>query len=266
MDTVIAIKRLEDLGLSTHAASVFIDLSTHGISTALDISKRTSVPRTSVYRAIEELESCNLVRFDGHDRTKYRANEYHLLEDLVSQQEDRLAKISDSLPELFGFFLNMSNTNNSSTTVRYFEGQEGLDKAMRRTLDTKGIYRIYELGSLSDVVEQDFAEYIRSEMVRRKQTSHQITNQKKHGNITNVEGFVNKHWFMRYVDRRLLPIDVEIAIYNDVVAIYNYDDEPFCVEITNERLARTQRGLFDYVWKTAKKMTFINNKGAAELR
>jgi sugar-specific transcriptional regulator TrmB len=265
MDTATALAALNNLGLSPTAASIYIDLTTSGISTVVEISDRTDIPRTSVYRALAELQTHQLVRFDGQNRTHYRAQGYHNLESLVRKQEKHVSELADSLPELFGFFLNLAGSQSDATSVRYYEGQEGLDKAMINTLDTKGIYRIYEMKQLHNVVDMDLAEYIRSEMIRRKQISHQITNIRKHNDVTNVNGFVNKHWEMRFIEKRLLPIDVEIAIYNDIVAIYDYGKNMFCIEIANEQLARMQRGIFDYIWKTARKMRFVNEHGAAVL-
>jgi len=265
MDTDSAITAMTNLGITEFAATLFVDLNTHGISNVTEISARTNIARTSVYRALDELKENNLVRYDGQNRTHYRAKEYSNLEALVRVREKRVEELNNSLPELFGYFLNLAGTNNNTMSIKYFEGQDGLNKAMINTLDTKGIYRIYELNHLHDVVDLDLAEHIRREMIRRNQTSHQITNIRRHEGITNVKGFAGKHWFMRYVDRRHLPIDIEIAIYNDIVAIYDYSGESFCIEIQSEQLARMQRGIFDYIWKTARKFKFIDEQGAAVL-
>ncbi|WP_114578766.1 TrmB family transcriptional regulator [Saliphagus sp. LR7] len=56
-----AVDHLEALGLSTYAARTFVALQGLGDGTARDVSDVTSVPRTRVYDAVEELQSWGLV-------------------------------------------------------------------------------------------------------------------------------------------------------------------------------------------------------------
>jgi hypothetical protein len=70
---------------------------------------------------------------------------------------------------------------------------------------------------------------------------------------------------VRYIPPEVLQMSFEIVIYNDVLLMYNYEKEIFCVEIENEQLANMQRTIFDFMWPQAQKMKVLDEHGAAEL-
>jgi sugar-specific transcriptional regulator TrmB len=261
MDITAAQQGLETLGLSPFASQVFIDLLGHGNSGALDISERTGIARTSVYRAIEELEMRKLVRVDGHKTSHYRAVEYHKLDELVHEHEQRARDIQTMLPELYGFFLNLQGDPSSATSVKYYEGVEGLKQVTLNTLATKGVCRVFEISTLNAFLDEEFAEFIRYETVKRGFTIREVTNHRRRSAFTNIAGYVDKHLQSRYIAANALPIKIETTIYNDTVVLYDYRENPFCVEIVSENLAVMQRGLFDFVWKVARRMTFVDDNG-----
>jgi len=57
----VAVEQLERFGLSTDAARTFVALASLGMGTAEDVSQMSSVPRTRVYDAAEELHERGLV-------------------------------------------------------------------------------------------------------------------------------------------------------------------------------------------------------------
>lgn len=62
-----------------------------------------------------------------------------------------------------------------------------------------------------------------------------------------------KNWESRYLDPKVLDLEIQMDIYNDVVAIYNwYEGEVFGVQVINEKAAKLQKQLFDVVWEKAK--------------
>lgn len=56
-----AVEQLEHLGLSSYAAQTFVALASLGTGTARDVSEVSSVPRSRVYDAVEELHARGLV-------------------------------------------------------------------------------------------------------------------------------------------------------------------------------------------------------------
>jgi bisphosphoglycerate-independent phosphoglycerate mutase (AlkP superfamily) len=70
---------------------------------------------------------------------------------------------------------------------------------------------------------------------------------------TKVEELVEKYWEARYIDPKKFEIKTEILIYNEVVAMYDFRKEIFCVEIYNQNLAEMQKQLFEFIWNLAEK-------------
>lgn len=60
-------------------------------------------------------------------------------------------------------------------------------------------------------------------------------------------------WESRYISEKILKVDQNIDIYNDVVAYYHWDgEESFGVEIYNERVAEFHKQIHRVLWKLAK--------------
>jgi hypothetical protein len=58
-----------------------------------------------------------------------------------------------------------------------------------------------------------------------------------------------KNWSGRYVSEDVFPITHGMAIYDNVVAYYNWKDaEVFGIEIYNQEIADAQRTFFDTLW------------------
>lgn len=266
MDTNNARKQISELGISANAADVYLDLLGAGLSTVLQISKRTNISRATVYRSLEELIEMKLVRIDGQNNALYQAEDYHRLEDLLNIQESKISQIQSNMPDLFGYLLNVSGPSSGNSTIKYYEGQKGLEDVTRNTLAAKGLFRILELDNMNAFLDVDFAEYIRRESCKRKIMVHKITNRRKFNDFTKVEGYIGKWIETRHIEPKKLPINVEMAVYNDTVVIYDYRDGIFCVEIKNENLASMQRGMFDFIWKSSKKMMQHGPYGAATLK
>lgn len=265
MDKNQAIRQIEEIGLSANSAQVYLDLIQFGISTVLEISKRLDLSRATIYRALEELISERLVHIDEQNNSKYSANDYHQLSDLVKEQEYKIERMQSKLPDLMGYLLNAGGVKSKSSSIKYYEGSKGLEQVQLNTLNAKSIFKTYEIGYMTEYVSMEFAENMRRELVKRKLISQQISNMRVLQDFTKVEGYVGKYWNARYVDKRKLPINVELAVYNDVVLIYDYLAQPFCVEITNIGLAQMQRAIFDFVWKSSRRFKYNGQFGTGTL-
>jgi sugar-specific transcriptional regulator TrmB len=68
-----AVEQLEQFGLSSYAAQTFVALASLGTATARDVSQVSSVPRTRVYDAIDELHDWGLVDVQQSSPKKFWA-------------------------------------------------------------------------------------------------------------------------------------------------------------------------------------------------
>lgn len=137
-------------------------------------------------------------------------------------------------------------------SVITYPGAEGLRQVTLNSLEAdKDGLRLFEIKSLEEFIPQQEAEKIRQEFVNQKIYIKELSNLTYLEPWTDVEQLVKTYWRYRYIDPKKFEIKTEILIYNDVVAMYDWRDGIFCVEIHNKKLADMQKGLFDYVWNQA---------------
>jgi len=65
--------------------------------------------------------------------------------------------------------------------------------------------------------------------------------------------YPKKQYISRFIPEQMLRVNVQMDIYNDVVAQYSWHEgDVFGVEIYNAKTAHFQRQLFEIVWKLGK--------------
>jgi hypothetical protein len=116
-------------------------------------------------------------------------------------------------------------------------------------------------------LNRGFAELARKEFVSNKVDVHELTNESSFSGWTNVVELVEKFWNVRYISKSELEMDFEMLVYNDVFAMYNeIEGEIFGVEIHNEKLAKMQKQIFDFIWGKAEEMKILDKHGTGELK
>lgn len=249
-------------------SSVYLNLLKKERSSALEISKDLKIPRTRVYRVLEKLIEKGFVKEEIKDYgTKFVAESYEKLSYLIDEKEKELNELRKVMPDLFYQLAMLKLQSKEDYRVLYYRGVEGLKQVTWNSLNSKGLFRIYEINDMNAFLDKKFAEKVRMEFAKRKIKVHQLTNLKEIKDFTEIENHV-KFWTPRYVDPDELEMKFEILIYNDVYCMYSYDEEKkdiFCVEIHNSRLAKMQKQLFDFVWLKANKMKVVSKRGSSKL-
>lgn len=158
------------------------------------------------------------------------------------------------LPDLLNDFPNFVPPDSRSRVVNY-SGIDGLKQVTVNSLKAKGELLLFEIENMGSFLNVGLSEEVRKGFIKNKIHVKELMNQSNQPAWTNVEEFVTKFWDCRYIDPSILKMDVELLIYNDVVAIYNYKDKNiFCVEIYNQKLANMQRQIFNFMWHYAQKL------------
>ena len=142
-----------------------------------------------------------------------------------------------------------------NSKVLVYTGNEGLLQVTLNSLKAKTGISIMEISySMNPFIPKEEADEIRKEFLERNIKVREITNQPfRDDNYTSVKEFDKKCMDYRYVDPKKLKIDVETLIYNNVTAFYTYKDDPFCIEVYSEKLAKMQTQVFGYIWNIAER-------------
>ncbi|MBI3384879.1 winged helix-turn-helix transcriptional regulator [Candidatus Gottesmanbacteria bacterium] len=252
---------LENLGLSNFEAKIYLYLVEHGSSTTLEISKFIEIPRTTVYRLLERLKRLGIVEevVDQY-KTKAKAVDIDRLEKLVAKKSTEVKKLQELFPDIARVLALKSLQNQNQTKVLYYRGQEGMKQMLWNLLRTKDLFRGYSYCTPVETAGPEYAlewalEFNKRGLSGRDLYSDQyLESAKKNPYPTPITWDT---WKSRYVSPKVLNIDHQIDIYNDVVAYYNWHEgEIFGVEIYNQKVANLQKQIFDVLWKMGERKNF----------
>lgn len=260
-------QKLKLFGFNENEAAVYLLLIKKGSLSALSISKNLKMPRTRVYRTLEKLINKSFVLEEIESSgTKYYIESYEKFNFLIDEKESQLHDLKVAVPELYNQLARLQLAASEESRIVHYRGVEGLKQVTWNSTKTEGDFRIYEVNLLHFVVDKDFAEEARIEFAKYpKNIFYQLTNLTEIQDYTNVTAHVDQ-WEVRHIPKEDLDIKFEIQIYNNIYSMFNYTaDDIFIVEIYNSQLAQMQKQLFDLIWKSAKVMKKIGNKGAAKL-
>lgn len=123
-------------------------------------------------------------------------------------------------------------------------------------LKAKGESVGYGYADWNQSVSQEFAEKLRQERVSRKIYDREIQNTDQAGSMnswTRIKDY-DQVYQARYIPKSVIDIKHDTYIYNDVFAFFNfYQGGVFGIEIHNAEIAKTQKQIFEVLWKLAKK-------------
>lgn len=264
-DTLLSL--LEPYGLTTEASIVYLDLLANNPSSALTISRRTTLPRTKVYRILDTLLALEMVVQSYDERGfKFIASSPEKLQQLVADRESAVDSLKKNLPNVVEELHRISGYAQSGSKVLYYSGQKGLDRVNFNTLRARGELLSFEIETANAFLEADRAEYLRRRIVEEKIHIRTITNARHLQAFTKVTQLVTSFWNIRHIPKDDFPITLETFVYNDVYLIYHYtDNDVFCVEFYNQHLVDMQRKLFEYLWQRSMLMNKIGNEGEASI-
>jgi sugar-specific transcriptional regulator TrmB len=249
-------QELKNLGLNDKEAQVYLVLLTKGPQTPLELSRNTKLNRTTIYRLMENMKEVGFVEeILDQKSTKFEASSPSKLGMLLTRKEMELEGLKTNYSKLISDLSVIEHNPASSTKVIYFRSKSGLQQLLWNTLKAGKSENVgYGYLNWNESVGKPFAEKLRQECVNRKLYAREILN-----TIDRDRGFTQvTHYFDFYQNRYLPPKILEIKhdtyIYNDVFAFYHFlQNELFGIEIHNAEIAKTQRQIFEILWKMAKK-------------
>ena len=250
-------EKLNLLGLTDKEVKIYLTLLKRGELTPLELSRATEINRSTIYRILERLKELGLTEevLDQH-RIKARATKPEKLELLITQKQTELDQIKKEIPGIVEQLSVIKDTPSTATKVVYFRGKKGLQQMLWNVLKAKDEHLGYGYADWNASVGRDFAEKLRQEMINRKIYSKEIQNIDQEAAMetwTEIKDY-SKFYEGRFLPKDLVEIKHDLYIYNDVFAFYHfYEGELFGVEIHNKEIAKTQRQIFEVLWKQAKK-------------
>lgn len=257
MNNNTIIDLLQNFDLTPKEGEIYLTLLQKGILSPLQLSRSTSVNRTTIYRILEKLKKTGLVEeVVDEKRTKAKAISPDKFEMLIKQKEAEVDRLKQNLPFLKSQLITIQGTTSPETKVLYYRGQNGLQQLLWNTLKAANQTEVVGYGyqSWNDYVGKNFAEKLRQEYVERKIISKEILNKTDASmGFTDNKEYKQQVFSHRQISRNKLEINYNTIIYCDVFAFYSlYQGDIFGVEIYNAEIAKTQRQIFYLLWQLAK--------------
>ena len=248
MDTSL----LKRLGLTDNEIKIYIDLLKSGVSTAYDISKRTTIYRVHVYDKLEQLQEKGLATHIYRGAKKYfqatpPIKLKHYLEDkkkYIEQQEQELMNI---LPQLEAF----SHLPKEDTFVEVFKGIEGLKYFLK---DIIKVGKEVLVTGIDDATYQEalpifMPQYFR-DLKHKKIKERVITIKKK--NVFEFSKVLAPTTQYRFLTQTQFN-PTNTFIYGSNVVIVTWGTPVTAVMIKNKEIATTYRNHFEHLWKISAK-------------
>ncbi len=252
---------LKQLGYSNEAILIYIGLIKDGPSTLLQLSKKCNLERTKLYRLIEDFVKSGVVEeVPAYKKKTVKAVDLNTIEFLVRKKLSE----ANSLNETFSIFSDSVKALESKSVpdvnVTYYRGVEGMKQMIWHLTNCNGVYRTYSYRFWNDIIGDKFTLELNRVMLEKKFKVHDIYSDqylKYKKNWMRNKGKKPagdwSFWKSKFISERVVKIDQNIDIYNDIVA-YSYWDgvDIFGVEIKNQRVADMQKQIHDVLWKQGK--------------
>lgn len=262
VDTLKVVQKyLQPLGIEPEATRVYLELSKLGPSSALQLAKVTKISRTQIYRYLENLKNNGLVSAEQLSYgTLFRGLPFENIDGLLAQREAETAKVKQNLSTMTELIQKFAGASGPKATVQHYYGIAGLKQVTWNQTKANKEYRTFEVAHLAQHLDKTFAKRCRERYIEHQLTSYDLTNAT---NVTasELEPFDPSRTFVRHIDPKILTINFEMCIYNDVVALLDYSQEqPMAIEIHHSTLQTMMQQLFDAMWASATPMKIQSTK------
>lgn len=235
---------LKEFGLTDREVEVYLALLKLGNALVQDIAKKAGTYRTYTYEILKSLMEKGLVSYVIKSGKQYF--EAARPEKMLNILKEKESKISQILPELKTIYKSVIE----KPKIEFYEGKEGLKTILDDLIKTKQELLVYSSTKKQlSLLDFYFPQYIK----RRVEAKIKIKVLTERSRET-LE--MHKKDKKELREMRFLPEGFEFPtatnIYGNKVAILSLEKEPVGVIIENDDIAKTQRMVFELLWKIAK--------------
>lgn len=242
---------LTSIGLTPEQADLYTSLLEHGAQTAGKLAKTTKIQRTYVYPVARELAKKGLVAMEKKGRTTTFIPQPP--ERLLTQAEDVKTHAAQAFAALEGILPSLKtkySAAESKPVVSYFEGIEGIQRVYMDTLhEGKPILAIVETSKVDQIVYDWVTTVYSRERVKRGIPVKALV---ATGPKTPRYAGLSKKEIreIKIFDSKKFPIEHEVNIYGDKLAIINHRKGSRLLGIIIDQpvIAATFRSWFKLTW------------------
>jgi sugar-specific transcriptional regulator TrmB len=240
------IRGLEAYGLDEKEVRVYLAGLEIGTASVLELSRRTTLPRTTLYPILERLEHHGIFKVGKQKNTKVYIAESP--ETLKRQFDERAVIFSQTLPALE----TISGSLHAGRGVTFYEGSDGFKRVWKAIINS-GVkeYRMITSGTgLLDYAKEPYiVKRVIAERMEKKIFSKQLIRDSK-----DARTIVKKDK-KELRESRFLPSDIHlpstVIVFADQVAFITTRKENTMILLASGDVALTYKTLFDLIWAKA---------------
>jgi len=256
-------RRLARLGLTKNQADIYLLLLQRGNSRVTDFVNILKIPRSSVYENLKGLYELGLAEEIVENSFKrIRAYPLSLLKHRLNEDISKLKEQSADLERLEKELEEIpSDPNQTTTTVRYYKGIAGARQIFWNTLKSKDVIYVYGEWGRSQYLGVEFYKNFVTESYERNFQEQVLTNSTLRV-LDSIRAGINGPTSRTKIENvKVLPVEAvaftgDTLIYDDIYAqVFLKDEVINGFEIQSEQFVKTQRAIFESLWKSATKLS-----------
>ncbi len=250
-------------GLSEEQAQCYQSLLEKGPQRASDLSRWTGIKRGLIYKVLEQLESMSLISKKGGSGTVALFSPSHpsLLLSNIERKEKEISLTKEILENSIGSLSSKYNLITGKPNIQFFEGEEGVQKVLEDTLNTKEEILTYVD---MEIVEKHFKEINDKYVIKREKLGikkrllvieNDYTNalfQKWNKEKPNFFSITN----LKMAKTPIKEVEGAIQIYENKIGIITISNENLIsIIIEDIRINKLFKSMFEALYLTSDKFT-----------
>lgn len=247
--TISQIKeKLEKYGLNPREIAIYLSLLKDKDQTVFNLSKSVQLPRTTVYKDLENLKEKGLVGIFKKNKVAHWYSEHPRR--LIKDAESKVENIKEVFPELESLF---SMNNEFQPEVRFYTGKESIKEIISNfyeILETRDVRRLY---TLSHPNLQEFYPKFLPEVLKRKNDLKIFTHLIAPNSVKNLNlnSYTNDEFReVRYLDEKYFFTSTMI-ICDEHVALFSLkNNDVYAMTITSHDFSEMFKAMFMSIWNS----------------
>ena len=251
---------LAKLGFDGDEIAVYASLVEFGSMSLSELSRKSKVERTALYRLIDPLQEKGLIIVQVENKRKIiQPAEISTIDRIITQKQAALDEIKTEKSE-FKKMINNIAGKSTDTKVNIYRGTEGIKQVIWNSLarNKSGAIHTIAHNVLEEVVGDLFFREWEDRFSSKKLTNHVVysdsfidsintTNAKlTDGNMNGVSYY--------YIQPSTFDVSHYFDVYDETTVYYNWSDEEiYAVEIINKNIAQSNKQLIELLIKSSEK-------------
>lgn len=247
---------LTNIGLTEYESKIYELLLKMGEIPMAYLIKESQLKHSTVYSTVESLVKKRLVtQKDIKKKLHVKAESPAKLLDIARNQFNSANSTLSSMQSMLPSFLTLYINSTTKPAVRVFEGMEGVKQVYQDILNEgKFVYSLVKVGAAN----KELSHWIDNFYTKKRIASNMHTNVIA-SNVSSGREFkakdIKELRSSRIISQSSFPLDIEINIYGDKVAlIYQANEYPLLgIVINHPMISSSFKSWFDLAWVGAAK-------------